>query len=204
MRDLGAAPTIRRIGAGNRRTRFVEGERPLGERDEDEPFDDLEMNPLQPVARSVEIGRHMTRGSKPSVEIITPGVIGADENGRMAGGASANARSAMAANIDEGTQLTILAAQDDDAFLRHLMEKPVTGVRRARFMPRENPVPQEDPLHVMVEGIRAVVERLMQRMRRGLAPHKLADAIGLGDRMNGHRGGSGRDPFSWRNRVALK
>ena len=150
----------------NRGARCVERQRRLGERDEHQPFDRPEMDRLQPVLRLVEIRRHVPRRAQRAVEIVGS----RRDRGRPARWHGptrcADARSAMAADIGEGAQRAVPAAHDDDAFLAPSHgETSRRAPARMEACPAQNPMAEEDALHVVLERFGDVVERLLERMR---------------------------------------
>ena len=83
---------------------------------------------------------------KRAVEVIGPCVIRTDEFPGAAGHAVDDARAAVAADVGEGAQGQVPAADDDHAFPEVLERVPVPGIGHVAFVAHHLPRGGEDAL----------------------------------------------------------
>jgi hypothetical protein len=128
----------------------------------------------RPVGRIEPIG-HGFRGDQVAFEVIDPGVIGAGELAHRARLLQADAAAAVAAQVEEGADLAVPAAHQDDRFAGDLVGDVIAVPGNARGMVDEQPLPGDDPLDVALEDRRIGVERLLERQSRRLPAHQFLD-----------------------------
>ena len=83
----------------------------------------------------------------------------------------------MPADVGQSAQPPVLPADDDDQFLRHLVEEIVAGIGREALVSRAEPMAEEQPLDVGLENFGIVVEGLSQRMIGRLPRAESGDAV---------------------------
>src|SRR5271168_502156 len=100
------APTVAARRAGEHRLHILEPEWLISQADEDQTLDDAKMHGLEPIPRTIEVRGRMSCGTQCAVEIVAPGVIGANE-GASAGVPAplgADARAAVPADVEQRAQ----------------------------------------------------------------------------------------------------
>ena len=158
---------------------MVEGERVVGEADEDQPGRLLQRQTAQAVTGGVEVGRHVPRGGEAAVEMVGPGVVGADEVAGVALRLGADLGAAVAADVEQGVQRTACVAGDDHLLRIHAHHEIVAGGGRLADMAGAEPVAMPDPRLLMRKHRRIVVEAARQRR---------AGPVRFEQRLHRHRG----------------
>ncbi len=133
------------------------------------------MNLLQAMARAVEVRGHETRRLQAAVEPVGPAMIGAGEGFSLARGFPADARAAMPAHVHERAENAILAAHEDRGLAGDLDQLEIAGVRQAALVAGAEPVAHQHALDIAAEDLGIAVERLLQRMPRGLSRDQRRD-----------------------------
>src|SRR5262249_14648722 len=87
---------------------------------------------------------------QPAVVAIGPAVIGAGEAGSVAGIGAAQAIAAMAADVQERTDLPLGAAHPQDRILAHVGAEEVPRAWDLTFVAEEEPAAGEDPLQLLL------------------------------------------------------
>ncbi|MCY1303048.1 hypothetical protein D9M70_527370 [compost metagenome] len=176
-RDLGVLHVVRLHVVLERTQEVVDGRRVLGQRDEDVAAGGLHVHRLQAVVLHVEVVAHLGAGEQQAaVQLVGPLVVGADQLGDLALVAHAEARTAVAADVVEGVDLALGAAQDDDRVVADLHGEEVALGGDFAGHAGDQPFLQEDLLHVDLEQALVVVERL----RQGEAVVAFAEHFGRG------------------------
>jgi hypothetical protein len=175
MGDARIGPAIGAETVAQRLLDTTERERRRGERDEDQPLDDTEMNRLEPIGGGVEIRRHVTRRTQRAVEPVGPGVVGTDQEFGMAGLRAADARAAVTADIGEAAQHAILAAHDDHRFVGQLEEEIIARLRRLAGMAGAEPMAPQQAIDIAPENVGMAIKGLGQRAALGLPRQQALD-----------------------------
>ena len=139
---------------------FVDGRQSLLEPDEQEtaPIFQRHRDQAQLLDLDPRIFVTVHDTDQPSVAGIAPGVIGA---GQYLGAAAVTVdqpRAAMAADVGEGTDIAIIAANDDDALAKKVDRSPLTRVGDLAFVAnhlrrgaKERPLLRLEELGVVIE-----------------------------------------------------
>ncbi len=154
----------------------LERTRTLGEAEEDEalPLGDRRRN--ERVVGLVEPGDvvHVGGPEQRAVEPVGPGVIRAlDPAGEMAAPVLAEPRAAVAADVEEGAELPVLAADEDEALAGRVEERVVSRGRQGVRAARAEPPLRKDRPGLAREDLRRDV--VLARKRR----HRLGQYVAL-------------------------
>src|SRR5215813_3678998 len=85
-----------------------------------------------------------------SIVAIGPAVIGTRERGGVAGIGSAQPVAAMAAHVEEGVNLAVRVAHDQDRVLPYVGREEVARLRDLALVAEEEPAASEDPLELLL------------------------------------------------------
>ena len=163
-RDLGVLHVVRLHVVSQGREELVDGRRIVRQADEDEAAGGLAVHRLEVVVGQLEAFTHLGAGEQQAaVQLVGPLVVGAHQFGDLALVADAQARTAMAADVVEGMDLTFGAADDDDRVVADLHGEEVALGRNLAGHAGDQPLLVEDLLHVDLEQAFVVVEGLRQR-----------------------------------------
>src|SRR3954471_4888215 len=165
-----------------------------GEVDEDEPLPDVEVDGPERGRRAVDLVLldHGSGDQRP-VERVAPGVVGAAQvAAHRALLVVADARAAVPADVVEGAELLVLAADHQQALVGELHPHPVAGPGHAFGASDVDPVAVEDPLLVEGVGLLGVVgrpgQRLADRTRHPLTVQSVSRRVtGAGRLLPGNR-----------------
>ena len=137
-----------------------------GEVDEDEPLPDVDVDRPQGGRRAVDLVLlDHRRGHERPVEGVAPRVVGAAQVGaHLALLVVADPGAAVPADVVEGADLLVLAADDQDALAGDLDAQPGAGLGDPFGSPDVDPVAVEDPLRVDRVGLLGVVGHPGQRL----------------------------------------
>jgi hypothetical protein len=126
--------------------------------DKDKAFPRIDDHRNQPVPGGIKILHPGKLGDafQGAIEAITPAVIGAAENRRVAAGLGHDGGGVVAANVEEGSQLILLAPDHDDGFTRHVRRQIVAGLADLTCTPNHLPGAAKNSL--ALEGGDAVID----------------------------------------------
>lgn len=146
------------------------GRRFFGEADEQQAFERADVDRLQAVAASSEIGAHILGMDQVAGQVVGPGMVAADEvaDGRLL--VVDEPRATMAADVVEGADLVVVVADDGDRGPADIDDHDVAGLRHVGLDADIDPVPAEDGFHVGLEDLGAEIEG----GRKGVAAAALA------------------------------
>ncbi len=136
----------------------------LGQADEDEAAGGAHVDRLEAIGAEIEIAAHVAAGEQqPTVELVGPLMVGADQLGELALVLDAQARATVATDIMEGVHLAFGATHHDHRVVADLHGHEVALGGDFAGHGGEQPLLGEDLLHVQCEQSGVVVERLGQR-----------------------------------------
>src|ERR1700682_1807970 len=129
----------------------------------------IRMDAIQWVVLALEICLLHVRGAqKPPVERVGPAVVGTlNAAFKVAFGGGTDARTAMAANVEEGLNASASIACDDDALAGDFTQNVVAGAWNFHLAPGIHPDLRIETLHLLVENLRVGVVAPRKRRRRG-------------------------------------
>ena len=103
----------------------------------------LDQGPLRTVERALVQGPVQRHALELAVGAIAPGMIGADEQRRVALLVAAHLHPSMAAGVEEDVDRARRVAAQDDGFPAHAGDEIIAGVGDLAFMPDEQPRARE-------------------------------------------------------------
>ena len=142
----------------------------LREIQENVPVPEVHRDSLERVILHAEIGHavHVRRGDKPTVQVISPGMIGTlNRGGERSRSPLAEPGTSVPADVMKRLDLVALASDEDDALPADLTDDEIAPVRDLLGSAGVEPHPEEEPLQLGSVVIRIDVISRRQAHRGG-------------------------------------
>src|SRR6185437_14696495 len=154
------------------------------EADKNVPSHRLTVQRFEPQLRAIEFRSHLSGGEEAPIELIGPLMIGTNELCGLAYRFGTDARTAMAAGIDEGADDSVCGASERDGIRANLQRDIAAGLRQLGAVRNEQPVPVEDLLQIESKDFGVGIE-LARQAGAGYALVQAAEQT-VADRAHAH------------------
>ena len=120
----------------------------IGQIDEDQAVEYPHAAAMQAVILLAKVGRHQPGREQRAVESVRPCMIAAGEPGHPAFGFGADQRAAVTADVVEGVDGRLVAANDDDRFGAYFEQEVVALAAHPIDVTGDDPLARDDVLEV--------------------------------------------------------
>ena len=175
VRNPGAVEAEGRQRAVDFGAQLIETGGIIGQRNEDQAVEHLTGHRLQPQPVLIQLRPHQPRVAQAAVEVVGPGVVGADELPCRAAVFEADARAAVPADVGEGADLPVFPAHQNHGLVEQVEQHVVARAGDFVGQPSEVPFAHHHRFHVGGEYLVGGVEGLLHRKTRPVSREQVGN-----------------------------